>query len=500
MTPRLRLDGICKRYGETVAVDGVSLEVAPGEIVAVLGENGAGKSTLMKVIYGVVRPDAGSIAIDGREAKMDSPAQARALGLAMVFQHFVLFDTLTVAENVALGIEPAPLADVTARLRELARRYDLEVDPDERVHDLSVGERQRVEILRALMSRPRLLILDEPTSVLKPQAVERLFRTLEQLAADGVSIVFISHKLDEIRRLTHRCAVLRGGRLVATVDPREHSEASLARLMIGADPPGVAAHDSPPGEAALVVRGLDTTHAGERQHWLHGIDLELKRGEIVGIAGVSGNGQAALMGALSGEWTDARGSIRLFGEEVADAAVGARRARGLRYVPEDRLGHGAVAALSLSENFVLTRQSVRTHGLVQWRAAAAGAAQLIARFAVRATGPQATAGSLSGGNLQKFIVGREIEAQPRVLLVNQPTWGVDVGAAAAIRNELIALRRAGCAILVVSEDLDELFELSDRLLVISRGRLSPSVRPGEIDVQEVGRWMSGLWPAAGVAA
>ena len=500
MTPRLRLDGISKRYGTTVAVDGVSLEVAAGEIVAVLGENGAGKSTLMKVIYGVVRPDAGSIAIDGREVQIDSPARARALGLAMVFQHFVLFDTLTVAENVALGIDAAPLADIAERLRVLSQRYDLEVDPGERVHDLSVGERQRVEILRALMSEPRLLILDEPTSVLKPQAIERLFGTLEQLAADGVSIVFISHKLDEIRRLTHRCAVLRGGRLVATVDPRTESEASLARLMIGADPPGIAAHDSPPGDTALVVRGLDTTHAAERQHWLHGIDLELHRGEIVGIAGVSGNGQAALMEALSGEWPDARGSIRLFGEEIARASVGDRRGRGLRYVPEDRLGHGAVAGLSLTENFVLTRDTVRTRGLVQWRAAAAGAAQLIGRYAVRTTGPQALAGSLSGGNLQKFIVGREIEAQPRVLLVNQPTWGVDVGAAAAIRNELIALRRAGCAILVVSEDLDELFELSDRLLVMSRGRLSPSVRPRDISVQEIGRWMSGLWPAEGLAA
>lgn len=494
MTPRLSLRNITKRYGDVVANDGISLDVAPGEIVAILGENGAGKSTLMKVIYGIVHPDEGQVAVDGREVRIASPAHARALGIAMVFQHFVLFDTLTVAENVALGVEPAPMATVNARLRELAKRYDLDVDPDERVHDLSVGERQRVEVLRALMSSPRLLILDEPTSVLKPQAIERLFVTLEQLAADGVSVVFISHKLDEIRRLTHRCVVLRGGRLVATVDPRSESEASLARLMIGADPPSIAAHDSPPGTVALSVRGLDTGQVGERQHWLHAIDLDVHEGEIVGIAGVSGNGQAALMALLSGEWTHGRGSIHLFGEDVTRAPVAARRARALRYVPEDRLGHAAVAALSLTENLVLTRAALRSRGVVRWREARACAARVIDRFAVRTAGPGATASSLSGGNLQKFIVGREVEARPRVLLVNQPTWGVDVGAAAAIRNELIALRKAGCAILVVSEDLDELFELSDRLFVISRGRLSPGVRPGAISVQEVGRWMSGLWP------
>ncbi|HQR19318.1 MAG TPA: ABC transporter ATP-binding protein [Burkholderiaceae bacterium] len=499
MTARLALRGISKRFGETIANDSISLEVMPGEIVAVLGENGAGKSTLMKIIYGVVRPDQGRILVDGREVVIDSPARARALGISMVFQHFVLFDSLTLAENVALGVPDRPLAEVTARMLQLAHRYDLDVDPAKRVHDLSVGERQRVEILRALMTAPRLLILDEPTSVLKPQAIERLFATLSQLASDGVSVLFISHKLDEIRRVTHRCVVLRGGRLVASVDPRQESEASLARLMIGADPPAIAAHESPPGAVALSVSGLDTTHAAERQNWLHGIDLDVHSGEIVGIAGVSGNGQAALMAALSGEWTDVKGSIRLFGAEVVRLATRPRRALGLRYVPEERLGHAAVTALSLQDNVVLTRDELRARGFVHAAASRRLAATLIERFGVKATGPAAAAGSLSGGNLQKFIVGREIEAQPRVLLVNQPTWGVDVGAAATIRNELIALRKAGCAVLVVSEDLDELFELSDRLFVMSKGRLSPGVRPGEISVQDIGRWMSGLWPQPEVA-
>jgi len=494
MAPRLSLTGITKRYGDTLANDAIAFDVMPGEIVAVLGENGAGKSTLMKAIYGIVQPDAGQIAVDGRAVRVTSPAQARALGIAMVFQHFVLFESLTVAENVALGVAPAPLADVTARLRELEARYDLDVDPLQRVHDLSVGERQRMEIVRALMGAPRLLILDEPTSVLKPQAIERLFVTLERLAADGVSILFISHKLDEIRRLAQRCVVLRGGRVVATVDPRQASESELARLMIGADPPVIASHDSAPGAVALQVQGLDTTHAAERRHWLHELNLHVHAGEIIGIAGVSGNGQGALMAALAGEWLDVRGTIRLFDTDVTRAPPVRRRALGLRYVPEERLGHAAVTTLSLQDNAVLTRDELRARGIVNRGAAWRCAQALIERFDVKSTGPGAAAGSLSGGNLQKFIVGREIAAAPRVLLVNQPTWGVDVGAAAAIRNELIALRRAGCAIVVVSEDLDELYELADRLFVMSKGRLSPGVRPRDIDVQELGRWMSGLWP------
>jgi len=494
MTDRLSLHGVTKRYADVIANDAISLQVGAGEIVAVLGENGAGKSTLMKIVYGVVRPDEGRVFVDGREVVIGSPAKARALGISMVFQHFALFDSLTLAENVALALPPEPLKALTARMQQLAVRYDLEIDPSKRVHDLSVGERQRVEILRALMASPRILILDEPTSVLKPQAIEQLFKTLGQLAADGVSVLFISHKLDEILRLAHRCVVLRGGRVVATVDPRRESEASLARMMIGADPPAIAAHDSSPGEVALDVKRLDTTRAIERQHWLHGLDFSVRHGEIVGIAGVSGNGQAALMAVLAGERLDLDGTIRLFGDDITRLSTGGRRMLGLRYIPEERLGHAAVSAFPLVDNVVLTRDELRAGGLIRSGAARRLTSTLIEHFRVKARGPEATAGSLSGGSLQKFIVGREIDAQPKVLLVSQPTWGVDVGAAAAIRNELIALRRAGCAIVVVSEDLDELFELSDWLFVMSKGRLSPAVRPREIGVQEIGRWMSGLWP------
>ena len=493
MTPRLALSGITKHYGDVAANDDVTLAVMPGEILAVLGENGAGKSTLMKVVYGVARPDAGTIAIDGAEVEIASPREARRLGLAMVFQHFALFDTLTVAQNIALGAPEHPLGQIGARVHELSQRYGLELHPDRSVHDLSVGERQRVEILRALMSNPRMLILDEPTSVLTPQAVERLFETLRQLAADDVSIVFISHKLDEIRRLATRCAVMRGGRLVATVDPRRESEAGLARLMLGADPPAIARHDSPPGEVVFEVRGL-TVHGAERRHWLHDLSFSVRAGEILGIAGVSGNGQAALMASLAGEWTGQAEVVRLFGEMVGHLGPAKRRARGLRYIPEQRLGHGAVPGLSLLDNVVLTVDALHARGVVQRAAARRYADRVIRAFDVHTEGAGSPAAALSGGNLQRFIVGRETLAEPRVLVVDQPTWGVDVGAAVAIRNALIALRSRGCAIVVISEEIDELYQLCDRLMVIAKGRLSPAVGAHDLGVDELGRWMAGLWP------
>lgn len=499
MTSRLRLIDVTKRYPGVVAADAVSFDVMPGELIAILGENGAGKSTLVKTIYGVVQPDAGRVEFDGRPVTIDNPAQARALGIAMVFQHFALFDTLTVSENVALGLPSSEYAGVRGRLTELASRYGLDVDPDRRLHDLSVGEQQRVEILRSLMSAPRLLILDEPTAVLTPQAIDRLFATLRQLAADGVAVIFISHKLDEIRRLATRCLVMRHGRVVADVDPRVESEATLARLMIGADPPSIAAHDTPPAGVALQVHGL-TTRGAERRNWLHEVSFALRSGEIVGIAGVSGNGQGALMAALSGEWTLRAEAVHLFGQPVGHLGPARRRQLGLRYVPEQRLGHAAVAAMTLADNAVLTVDELHVNGIVRTAQAAQFAERVIRRYDVRTRGPQARAASLSGGNLQRYIVGREIEAAPKVLLVDQPTWGVDIGAAAAIRNALIALRAQGAAILVVSEDLDELFELCDRLHVIAKGRLSPSVCPREIGVDELGRWMAGLWPVAAVPA
>ncbi|WP_066341038.1 ABC transporter ATP-binding protein [Azohydromonas lata] len=494
---RLELVGISKQYPAVKANDGVSLRVAPGQIHAVLGENGAGKSTLMKIIYGAVRPDEGEIRWNGRPVQVRNPHEARALGISMVFQHFSLFDTLTAAENVWLGLDKSmALPEVVSRMREVSKEYGLEVDPLRPVHSLSVGERQRVEIVRALMGRPQLLILDEPTSVLTPQAVEKLFVTLRQLAAQGCSILYISHKLDEIRSLCHHCTVLRGGKVTGEVDPSKETNASLSRLMIGSEPPQLRHAASTPGVVALDVQRLKLERQDVFGTTLQDIALQVRAGEIVGVAGVSGNGQQELMAALSGEDRRAgRGSIALFGQDIAQASPRKRRRLGLHFVPEERLGRGAVPTLSLAENVLLTRtEPVGAAGWLRKGQVRALAQSLIERFNVKAGGPHSAAKSLSGGNLQKFIVGREIDAKPKLLIVSQPTWGVDVGAAAQIRGELLKLRDAGCALLVVSEELDELFEISDRLVVIAQGRLSPSIPTAQATIEQIGAWMSGLWP------
>jgi general nucleoside transport system ATP-binding protein len=499
MTPaRLELRGICKQYPAVKANDGVDLTLQAGEIHAVLGENGAGKSTLMKIVFGAVQPDAGAIVIDGQRVAIRNPHDAKAHGIAMVFQHFSLFDTLTAAENVWLGLDSGEtLAQVSQRIAAKAGDYGLRIDPTRPVHSLSVGERQRVEIVRALLAEPKILILDEPTSVLTPQAVQTLFGTLRQLAAEGCSILYISHKLDEIRELCHACTVMRGGKVTGVVDPRLQSNASLSRLMIGAEPQRLVHREAQPGPVALAVKQLTVSPDNAYGVALQGLTLELCAGEVLGIAGVSGNGQQELLALLSGEDRRAApGTMKLFGHDIARASPAGRRALGLHFVPEERLGRGAVPAQSLAANTLLTRREpVKALGWIDVKATRALAARLIERFRVKAGGPDAMAKSLSGGNLQKFIVGREIDAAPKVLIVAQPTWGVDVGAAAQIRAELLALRDAGCAVLVVSEELDELFELSDRLMVIARGRLSPPIATREASVERIGQWMAGLFDA-----
>jgi ABC-type uncharacterized transport system ATPase subunit len=498
----LALQGITKRYASVVANDQVSLTVKRGEIHAVLGENGAGKSTLMKIIYGAVAPDAGTVHFAGQAVQIRNPQQARRLGISMVFQHFSLFDTLSVAENVWLGLDKSlSLAEVSRRIVDIAGRYGLDMAPERPVHTLSVGEMQRVEIIRALLSDPQLLILDEPTSVLTPQAVDKLFVVLRQLAAEGRSILYISHKLHEIRALCHHCTVMRGGRVTGECDPREQTNASLSQMMIGSQPPALSVRDQAPGAPVLQVHALQLPAQEPFGVDLQGVNLTVHAGEIVGIAGVSGNGQRELLFALSGEDTRAPAhSITLHQTPVGALDPQARRRLGLHFVPEERLGRGAVPSLSLAQNVLLTRhESVAQggwRGLLGWldvQALRAQAAAVIDRYQVKASGPEATARSLSGGNLQKFIVGREIEAAPRVLIVSQPTWGVDVGAAAQIHAALMALRDAGCAVLVVSEELDELLALSDRLHVMANGRLSPSVSRAQADVNRIGVWMSGLW-------
>ncbi|EHR73584.1 ATPase component of uncharacterized ABC-type transporter [Burkholderiales bacterium JOSHI_001] len=502
---RLELVGVSKQYPAVKANDRVDLRVKPGEIHAVLGENGAGKSTMMKMIYGAVRPDEGEIRWNGQTVQIASPAAARALGISMVYQHFSLFDTLTAAENVWLGLDKhLSLAEVSQRIVKVAGDYGLDVRPERPVHTLSVGERQRVEIVRALLTSPKLLILDEPTSVLTPQAVQRLFVTLRQLAHEGCAILYISHKLDEIRELCHHCTVLRGGKVTGEVDPTRESNASLSRLMIGSEPPALPQRKAQAGEVVLALQGLALARNDPFGTDLADIGLQVRAGEIVGVAGVSGNGQQELMAALSGEDPRAPpGAIRLFGQDIARAGPGVRRALGLHFVPEERLGRGAVPSLSLAQNTLLTRTDgvLGPLGWLRMAQVRQRTQALIERFRVKAGGADAAARSLSGGNLQKFIVGREVDAQPKLLIVSQPTWGVDVGAAAQIRGELLALRDAGCALLVVSEELDELFELADRLVVMAGGRLSPPIATRDATVERIGQWMSGLWePEAAHAA
>ena len=494
--PRLVLSGITKRYPSVVANSGVSLTVLPGETHAVLGENGAGKSTLMKIIYGSVKPDEGVVSFNGRPVQVRNPQEARALGISMVFQHFSLFDTLTVAENVWLGLDKSlSLADVTRSITAKAAEYGLDIDPTRPVHTLSVGEMQRVEIIRALLTNPQLLILDEPTSVLTPQAVEKLFVVLKKLASEGCSILYISHKLHEIRELCNACTVLRGGKVTGVCDPRQESNASLSRLMIGAEPPALEHRAVKTGETVLRVNRLSLPREDQFGVNLEDIEMEVRAGEVVGIAGVSGNGQRELLYALSGEDTRAAPAmVQIGGKDAGRMGPGQRRKLGVNFVPEERLGRGAVPAMGLAHNLMLTRNdAIGRLGWIKVAALQKHAESIITRFNVKTGGPHAAARSLSGGNLQKFIVGREIDAHPRLLIVSQPTWGVDVGAAAQIRGAILALRDAGCAVLVVSEELDELFEISDRLHVIARGRLSPSVERAKATVPQIGAWMSGLW-------
>ena len=498
--PRLELLGITKRYPGTVACAEVSLSVLPGEIHAVLGENGAGKSTLMKIIYGAVKADAGTILLNGHEVSIANPAQARRHGIGMVFQHFSLFETLSVVENISLVLdEPFDLPALAVRVKAVSERYGLPLDPKRMVHSLSVGERQRVEIVRCLLQDPKLLILDEPTSVLTPQAVQTLFETLRQLASEGVSILYISHKLHEIQSLCDGATIIRHGRVTGTAIPRQETAASLARMMIGRELP-VCQAPIYEGEkrTVLTVEGLSLTSEDPFGTNLEDISFSVNAGEILGIAGISGNGQAELMAALSGETTVERHSIHFEGEAIGHLNAGQRRNRGLVFVPEERLGRGAVPPFSLSHNALLTahRQGMKNWGMVRYSKAREFADQCVARFDVRCGGAGDDARSLSGGNLQKFIVGREIMLKPKLMIVAQPTWGVDVGASAVLRQALVDLSRNGVAIVLISEELEELFEISDRIAVLAEGRLSAAEPRGATSAESVGLKMSGLFDEA----
>lgn len=493
---RLELLNISKSYNQLKANDRIYLKVHAGQIHAILGENGAGKSTLMKIIYGATKADQGQILWNGREVSIDSPAMARKLGIGMVYQHFSLFETLTVAENILLGldqkIEAKALHD---KIIQVSEQYGLKVDPQREVYSLSVGERQRVEIIRCLLQNPSLIILDEPTSVLTPQAVKQLFKTLKLLASQGVSILYISHKLHEIKALCDEATILRNGQVTGHVLPSENSTSDLARLMIGRELP-VYEHQDFEGKKQKCFELSQVSQQSDDPFGTHleQINLSVYSGEITGVAGISGNGQAELLALLSGENVTKQGQIIFDGQDISKMTAGQRRDLGLGFVPEERLGRGAVPNMTLSQNSLLTafRRGLTKFGLIQFEKTKAFTAQCIEKFGVKASGVDAEARSLSGGNLQKFIVGREILQQPKVLIISQPTWGVDVGASMFIRQTLIDLSRQGVAILVISEELEELFEISDKICVLSSGKLSEPMLTQDTNAEQIGLLMSGI--------
>ncbi len=495
MSELLDIRGLTKAYPGVQANSAISFSLKRGEIHALLGENGAGKSTLVKTIYGLVKPDLGQMFIDGTQFEPANPQAARAAGVAMVFQHFSLFDALTVAENITLGMaNPPPRRDLAQRIRDVANAYGLPLDPERRVGTLSVGERQRVEIVRCLLQSPRILIMDEPTSVLTPQEVATLFQTLRQLRAEGVGILYISHKLEEIRTLCDTATILRNGRKVAECTPAEQTAHQLAEMMIGIELERPLPRLFTPGETLLTLRDLSIATEDPFGTDLREVNLQLHAGEVLGIAGVAGNGQDELMLAISGETKATRSQIVFETTQIGHLAPAERRLRGLLTAPEERLGHAAAGEMSLADNAFLTgrkRQRLDWKGFIKPISTANFARAIVKRFDVRTPGVEASARSLSGGNLQKFVIGREILQRPKVLVVNQPTWGVDAHAAATIRTALRDLAASGTGIIVISQDLDELREISDTISVIAAGRLSTPARNGSLTNEEIGLMMGG---------
>jgi simple sugar transport system ATP-binding protein len=496
-TPLLRTVGLTKRYGDFVANDSIDIEIWPQQIHALLGENGAGKSTLVKTIYGLVQPSEGEMFWQGERMVLSGPSEARSRGIGMVFQHFSLFDNLTVAENVALGLDgKEAFKDISARLEQVSKVYGLPLDPKREVWQLSVGERQRIEIVRALMQDPKFLILDEPTAVLTPQEADQLFIVLDRLKTEGRAILYISHKLEEVKRLCDTATILRGGKKVSTCNPKLETAASLARMMVGTEIREVkAATERKTTVPRLVVNDLslepDNPHGVRLAH----ISLELKGGEILGIAGVAGNGQDELFAALSGErLSQDPGTVVIEGIAAGHLSITQRRKLGAAFVPEERLGHGTAPRMRLSENALLTGHAAGgmvRHGFVNTAATLRTVDRATESFDVRKAKRDPEAASLSGGNLQKFVVGREILRNPAVLVVSQPTWGVDAGAAAVIRQALLDLAAAGAAVLVTSQDLDELADIADRIAVMFHGRLSQPLKIAEASREKLGLLMGG---------
>ncbi|MBC8038820.1 MAG: ABC transporter ATP-binding protein [Rhizobiales bacterium] len=492
----LRLSGITKRFGPLIANDAISLSLKRGEIVGLLGENGAGKTTLMNILFGHYVADEGAIEIEAKPLQPGSPAASIAAGVGMVHQHFTLADNLTVLDNIVLGTESlwslsSDRGRARRRIRDLGQTFGLEVDPDATVATLSVGERQRVAILKALYREANILILDEPTAVLTPQESAFLFDTLKRFVAKGLSIIFISHKLKEILAACHRVAVLRGGKLVAEREVAGVTRAELAELMVGRAIPQAKAEPQEPGDIVLRLGNISARHASKR---LDDITLELRAGEITGIAGVSGNGQSLLADVIGGVVTPVTGTITLDGVDLAQGSPRVMVAKGVARIPEDRQAEGLIGDMTVTENVIsesYRASSFARRGMIDWTKARAFAEKIIADYEVKCPSPEAQVRLLSGGNMQKLILGRVMAGGPRVILANQPTRGLDVGAISYVHEQLLAARKRGAAVLLISEDLDELLSLADRIAVIYRGSLSSPMPRRDVTIQQLGLMMAG---------